>query len=96
MSLKKYAELGNVFRNEPCQEYPGEWIVYVNGSESSKHPAFDKAFNAAKEASDKAQDIETEVSVCWNCSDGDPRVGEVWFTSFYRHGKFDCFGSYKS
>lgn len=96
MTLKRYAELGTVHRNEPCREYPGEWIVYVNGNESSKHNAFDVAFHMAQEASDKAQDLSTEVSVCWSCSDNDPRIGEVWFTSFYRHGKFDYFGRYKS
>lgn len=98
--MKTYAQLGHVWRTEPCVEYPGEWIVYSNGNEPGSFPTFDEAYQGAvkrvQEYDSKEQDQEVEVSICWACSDKDPRIGEVWFTSFYKHGKFNQFGSYVS
>jgi hypothetical protein len=33
MALKKYAELGHVHRTQPCEEYPGRYIIYKKGDE---------------------------------------------------------------
>lgn len=34
------------------------------------------------------------ISVCWKASDDDPRIGQIWFTPFYMHGKFKWTGEY--
>jgi len=86
--MKGYAQLGHVFRTEPCVEYPGEWLVFIEGKESGSFDSFDIVFKFAEE--------KEEASICWSCSDNDPRVGEVWFTGFYQHGRFDQFGRYKT
>ena len=98
--MKTYAELGHVHRGEPCIEYPGEWLVYSKGEEKGSFTSFADAFDCAldwsKEYDSKEQDEPIRVSICWKCSDNDPRVGAVWFTGFYQHGKFNQFGDYKS
>ena len=100
MVLKPYNKLGTTHRNEPCIEYPGEWIVYSAGEEHSSHPNYDAAYVAAYqealEYDKRDQHVPINISICWKASDNDPRIGEVWFTSFYEHGKFNQFGSYKS
>lgn len=85
--MKRYAELGHVYRTEPCVEYPGRWIVYVEGEERSTHESLEQAFAVA-------QALDIESSICWEASENDPRIGEVWFTGYYCHGKFDAFGRY--
>lgn len=37
-----------------------------------------------------------DFSVCWACSDNDPRIGEVWFTPFYRAGQWSMWGKYRT
>lgn len=97
MALKKFSELGHVHRGEPCQEYPGKWLSYLNGNEEKSFDSFEAA---KKDASDRQSakwaEGEAVTSVCWICSEDDPRRGEVWFTGFYQHGRFDAFGRYKS
>jgi hypothetical protein len=117
MLLKKYAELGTVHRCEPCQEYPGEWLVMIpenvgpcwtrfwfseersHGGHS--HQSFDDALQIAKKFLDyleneKIEYNPTKISVAWKCTDNDPRIGQVWFTGFYQHGKFNFFGDYRA
>lgn len=81
MKLKSFAELGSVYRTEPCLEYPGTYFVYRNGND-------EKSFPSLKEAWDYVltdlSEFEGEVSICWQCSDDDPRIGQGWFTGFYR------------
>lgn len=101
MSMRKFAELGHVYRTEPCEEYPGDWIVFAEGKVYSEGnltfgAAHEKALRAVEEYDSKEQDFPINVSICWKCSDNDPRIGKVWFTGFYQHGKFNLFGTYKS
>lgn len=95
--MRTYSELGHVHRTEPCLEYPGEWLVFIDGGAAGEftRDTFEAAFELATERNESAS-VGTEVSICWNCSDNDPRLGEVWFTGFYQHGKFDRFGRYRS
>jgi hypothetical protein len=97
--MRTFAELGHVHRCEPCIEYPGEWLVFIQGAVSS-HATFDNAMKVALGGvsgyDTLPQDEPLRVSICWKCSDNDPRVGQVWFTGFYQHGKFNQFGAYKS
>lgn len=97
--MKAFAELGTVHRTEPCKEYPGSWILYVNGAEKSIHPHFNLAFNAGNQACDEYDIGEKmnppDITICWKASDNDPRIGQVWFTSFYQFGKFSIFGTFK-
>ncbi len=90
--MKNYADLGHVYRGEPCKEYPGAWLAYSDGKESS-HTSFDEALRTIKA---HYEETGGKGSVCWACSDNDPRVGQVWFTGFYQHGKLDTFGRYVS
>ena len=94
--MKKYSELGHVYRCEPCIEYPGKWISYVNGVDERIFSSFDEARKDASDRQDASPNDECETSVCWRCSDDDPRIGQVWFTGFYQHGKFDIFGRYRT
>lgn len=102
MALKKYEQLGTVYRTEPCQEYPGTWFVYDKNQEKEKQesgfPTFEDAWHHAQklltEYDGEERDYPVKISICWGCSDNDPRVGQVWFTGFYQHGKFNQFGSY--
>ena len=100
MSLKRYAELGTVHRTEPCQEYPGEWLLFFPWAPNEQsYGSYADARDAATKLLNKAEDDKREydpkdVSICWKCSDNDPRVGQVWFTGFYCHGRFNLFGSY--
>ena len=105
--LKTFAELGTRHRGEPCQEYPGTWIV--------THPEFSGSAPRAKREDDfpnfqealafarkrivvlEEQRIEynpREITIFWKCSDNDPRIGQTWFTPYYQHGKFSMFGEY--
>jgi hypothetical protein len=101
--LMKYSQLGHVWRTEPCQEYPGQWLLYwpgETGQQEESYPSFMEALNQGRK---KIATLETlrqdfnacDVSICWKCSDNDPRIGEVWFTGFYQQGKFNAFGQYR-
>jgi hypothetical protein len=101
--MKTYAELGTVHRNEPCQEYPGTWMVYYKSPDENLEvgkASFEEAYTVAAKFLIKydadVRDFPLRLSICWKCSDNDPRVGQVWFTGFYQHGKFNLFGDYKS
>ncbi len=88
------AELCTVHRGQPCEDYPGRWILYHGGAEvyASKDFANTFAFSEKLGARDGACEGD---SICWCASEGDPRVGQVWFTGFYRHGTWDVFGAYR-
>lgn len=65
------------------------------------HKTFDEAHQKAKEffsylEKQKVEYDPTRISIAWKCSENDPRVGEVWFTGFYTHGRFTLFGDYRS
>lgn len=99
--LKKFADLGTVHRGEPCQEYPGEWLVYYPNrkvEDNNSFATFEEAYAFAKTKEGYFPEdpyfSPIHVSIFWNCSEDDPRVGKVWFTGYYRHGKFDRFGRY--
>lgn len=84
--LRKYAELGGAHRCEPCQEYPGEYIIYHNGKEVNKCSGSvgeSEARNFMVRVIGTYDD-PSEYSMCWSASDDDPRVGQVWFTGFYK------------
>ena len=93
--MKRYAELGHVYRTEPCLEYPGTWLVFQDGVvQVAASPTFQEALDAGRRAWDKANDGAV-VSICWECSDNDPRVGQVWFTGFYKLGCFNHYGIFR-
>jgi hypothetical protein len=102
--MKTFTELGTVYRGDPCLEYPGEWLVFYpwRKQESADVLAsFEQALSHARKVLDQAEEDKREydprdVTICWKCSDNDPRVGQVWFTGFYQHGKFNLFGDYKT
>lgn len=90
MKLSSLNSLGTARRGEPCAEYPGTWIVYVNGEEIDTYvdteengDARSRAIKSAKMLLDEGEE-DVKVSVSWRCSDGDPRVGQVWFTGYYQ------------
>lgn len=91
MMLKKFSELGTVHRGEPCQEYPGMWIVYTTKPYGQEDQEFHNKEAARHYANAVARfnDVQ-KVSVCWKCSDNDPRVGQVWFTGFYEAYEIPC------
>lgn len=88
--MKAYADLGHVYRCEPCIEYPGQWIVYASDA-AIAHATFDAAYKHAKHLAETLD----KVSVAWGASVDDPRIGQVWFTGFYVAGSFDQFGRWK-
>lgn len=114
--LPKFSELGTAHRGDPCQEYPGKWILFMpaclqegmnclddypaSGTQrecASQEEAIaygEKIIARAEEA--KMEYNIRDFSVCWSCSDDDPRVGQVWFTGFYRAGQWSMFGQYRS
>lgn len=90
--LPKFADLTHVHRGNPCQEYPGEWLLFQDGKEIGSHSNFDAAWKAAQEM---LGDVNFQkLAICWKCTDGDPRVGKVWFSGFYRHGYFNQWAVY--
>lgn len=93
--MKSYADLSTVHRTEPCREYPGEWIVYQDGTEYGKADDLYAAKDLAYELIQHGHVDPCNVSICWSCSENDPRIGMVWFTPFYQHGRFNAFGQYR-
>jgi hypothetical protein len=81
--MKTYSQLGHVYRTEPCVEYPGQWAIYM-GDKVIPYPSLVEAKQAAYS---NWGAYGEEWSVCWKCSDNDPRQGEIWFTSFYQDGQ---------
>ena len=96
--MKKYSELGDIHRCEPCEEYPGSWMIFINGEvpmDEETHQDFEAAYLAAKrEWETSVLEDPPIVAVCWRASDNDPRIGQVWFTSYYRHGAINQYGQY--
>lgn len=114
--LPKYKDLTTSTRGNPCEEYPGEWLVCLPetlGSYwsrfwfSKERPHLGHSFQTFQEALDIGKDFlnylqdnrveynPRDISVCWKATDNDPRIGQVWFTGFYMHGRFNIFGDYK-
>lgn len=98
--MKTYTELGTVHRTEPCVEYPGAWILYVSGEEQSRHESLELAKVAGRAAYERSDprgwdNGSPDISICWSCSNYDPRMGQVWFTGFYQAGRFDSLGRFK-
>lgn len=97
MNLKPYVKLTHVDRGAPCKEWPGVWLVYVGGQEVYGSREFEIAYHVANDKSnefDSSIESNDKVSICWCCSEDDPRIGFSWFTGFYQHGKFNQFGQY--
>lgn len=67
--------------------------MYVNGNDEV---SFDTPYKAFSFAVKLNNEVDGEVSICYKCSDNDPRIGEVWFAGFYMVGKFDTFGRWKA
>jgi hypothetical protein len=91
--MKKFSELKTHDRGNPCEEYPGTWFVYVNGNNERAFSTFEDAYIAGMLEDKKAESYLDKVTIAWKASDNDPRVGQVWFTGYYRHGQFK-FGRY--
>lgn len=86
--MKAFKDLGTD-RCEPCREWPGRWLMCWEGG-SAEHATFEEALEDALTRECAG------ASVCWEASEGDPRIGQVWFTGFYRAGTVDAFGLYRS
>lgn len=106
--LRAYAELGTVHRTEPCQEFPGEWLLCIpKALEGKCAEHYKESHTTLREAQAAGEHLLSwleynrieynpkDITVCWKCSDEDPRIGQVWFTPFYRHGSWTFFGGYK-
>lgn len=106
--LRPYAELGHICRTEPCQEYPGEWLLsipegvksHVGEHYTEKHDSRLAAISAGDRLLswleyNRVEYNPRDVGVYWKCSDNDPRVGQVWFTPYYKDGNWTFFGGYK-
>lgn len=93
MKLPLLSQLTTATRGNPCQEYPGTWTVYIGGAEVgtfqdlpddvSDKGAELNALSLARRLSDSDPEGR-EVTVSWQCSDQDPRHGQVWFTGYYQ------------
>ena len=81
MPLKHYKDLGSTFRNDPCIEYPGSWLLYVDGVEQPSYNSLEDAMIAYNKF---FHETVSKITVCWKASDNDPRIGEIWFTGFYQ------------
>jgi hypothetical protein len=96
--MKKYADLGTAHRCEPCVEWPGQYLIFINGNapvSEESFPNFEAAYLAAqKEWELSTLEVAPRVSICWQATDGDPRVGQVWFTSYYQLGWINQFGQF--
>jgi hypothetical protein len=104
--LMKYAELGTVHRNQPCQEYPGSWLLCTpkyledKGYSSCSYSTQELAQAAGLDLINKLEAAAVEYSpydicLCWGASDNDPRIGQVWFTGFYKLGNWNVYGQFR-
>ena len=104
--LKKFDELSQIDRNAPCQEYPGDWFISFPGRDgksretsealSSVSRAIEKALKIIQSYEDMGLEYNPrDFSISWRCSDDDPRIGQVWFTGYYTHGRFNFYGEYR-
>ena len=85
--LPNYNYLTPHTRCAPCLEYPGEWQVYVNREKMDvfRDEGEDRARGMAVLVgrNKKRSNPDAEVKVCWEASANDPRIGKMWFMSFY-------------
>lgn len=88
-------DLCTTHRTAPSRDYPGRWILYHGGAEVYASKTFAHTFEFSVALGARKGECEGD-SICWRASDGDPRIGEIWFTGFYRHGTWDSFGEYRS
>lgn len=104
LMMKTYTQLQTHERGAPCLEYPGEWLLYLpipyKGSHTHTYPTLEEAKRAAMRITNVFEEAGLEydirkVSIGWKCSDNDPRIGQVWFTGFFVHGRYNLFGDYK-
>jgi hypothetical protein len=105
--MRAFKELGTVHRGDPCLEYPGCWLVctpkYLEdiGYGSMGCRTHEEAIAQGVALINRLEDALLEynprdISVCWEASDNDPRVGEVWFTGFYKAGYYNHWGQYRT
>lgn len=83
----------------------GHWSRFWFSDKNRPHlghsfQTFDEAMNIAKNFLNYLEENHVEynptnITICWKATDNDPRIGEVWFTPFYMHGKFNFFGDYR-
>ena len=99
--MKPYSALGETYRCDPCQEYPGKWILFLplpyegktEHSFSSKEEAMEAGERIVESWEREGLEYDYQkVSVGWKCSDNDPRVGQVWFTGFYISIRMKSYG----
>lgn len=88
MKLTSFALLTTVYRSDPCAEYPGTWIVYVNGVDVAHFVdtplnVSAKGLALARARNEKDDNYDAKVSIAWQANDNDPRIGKVWFTGYY-------------
>lgn len=81
--MKPYSALGETYRCDPCQEYPGKWILFLplpyegktEHSPSSKEEAMEAGERIVESWEREGLEYDYQkVSVGWKCSDNDPRV----------------------
>ncbi len=85
-SLPCYESLTTSNRHDPCREYPGAYHVYADNNhvgdfygEYEGGTALDRAKRQALNLPDAMN-----IAVYWAASEDDPRIGQGWFTSYYR------------
>lgn len=103
--MKLLSELTHVNRCEPTSDYPGKWIVSYPSTDPSA-PKLEKSFSSFEPAlayacfrlmqyeDDKVEYDSRLFTISWVASDNDPRIGEVYFTGCYTHGRFNIWGEY--
>jgi hypothetical protein len=69
------------------------WRLYCGGNEVYASKDYANTYDFAVRMGAKNGDCDG-WSICWDSTDGDPRVGQVWFTGFYRHGTWNLLGQY--
>lgn len=75
------------------------WRSEERESLGHSHPSFEVALQKAKEFLSYLERCKVEydprdIMISWKCSDNDVRIGKIWFTPFYTHGRFNYWGIY--
>lgn len=91
--MKSYADLSGQERSQPCLEFPGKFIVFINGGDEVAFNSLSAAIEDGNQKAARRLPDET-ISIAWQASWDDPRKGHLWFVGFYRHGHYDQFGRY--
>lgn len=104
--LPTYAQLTSSNRGAPCIEFPGQYIVYYQGRVDSRTLYLGDAHKEALKALQES-DTDPEVNgdgvfiaqplrltICWEASSNDPRLGQVWFSRSYQLGHYNLFGDW--